>query len=338
MNKSYRLVWSSVRSAWTVVSELAKAHVKSGAAVVLISAASMTAQAQKLYVTGGAEEEVGGSGSSVVSATGTDYAMYVFGSTTTGNPSTILFLNPTTISISSESSAAIRADNGIIKEKDDAANGNYTINATKEYATGATIEAYNGSIIDLRAAANIAITSYQSKVILADNSSITLSNVVLNRRLAAAEEMIAENGGKLQINQLTYSDSASSAKTIARASGSGSSIQLGNPDTPTAIKVRDLTAPGVAVVLAENGGLVRLINTSVTTNNTDGIGVKVTDDSVAWLEGGSVAAYGTNSDGIAFSESSGINNHDRINVQLNNAVVTSDAANALGLLTWWVAA
>ena len=41
MNKSYRLVWSVVRGAWTVVSELAKSHAKSGAAIVVVAAAAV---------------------------------------------------------------------------------------------------------------------------------------------------------------------------------------------------------------------------------------------------------------------------------------------------------
>ena len=39
MNLSYRLVWSAVRKAWVVVSELAKSHAKSGALVVATTAA-----------------------------------------------------------------------------------------------------------------------------------------------------------------------------------------------------------------------------------------------------------------------------------------------------------
>ena len=178
MNKSYRLVWSSVRSAWTVVSELAKAHVKSGAAVVLISAASFCA-ASGLAVQGGEVMELTGE-NLVVSGLGPSYAVYIIGHPTTGKTSTLLFKSPTTISISSESYAAIRADNGIMK--DNGANGNYTIMSTTNYAAGATIEAYNGSNIDLSSAAKITMTSSHARLILADNSTNSLSNLQLNRR------------------------------------------------------------------------------------------------------------------------------------------------------------
>ncbi len=46
MNQSYRLVWSTVRGAWAVVSELAKSHAKSGAAMVVVAAATAAMPAQ----------------------------------------------------------------------------------------------------------------------------------------------------------------------------------------------------------------------------------------------------------------------------------------------------
>ncbi len=55
MNQSYRLVWSAVRGAWTAVSELAKSHAKSGAAITVVAAtAAMPAHgAGAVSATGG---------------------------------------------------------------------------------------------------------------------------------------------------------------------------------------------------------------------------------------------------------------------------------------------
>ncbi len=50
MNQSYRLVWSAVRGAWAVVSELAKSHAKSGAAMVVVAAATAAMPAQAVVV------------------------------------------------------------------------------------------------------------------------------------------------------------------------------------------------------------------------------------------------------------------------------------------------
>lgn len=46
MNQSYRLVWSGVRGAWTVASELAKSHAKSGSVMITVAAATATMPAQ----------------------------------------------------------------------------------------------------------------------------------------------------------------------------------------------------------------------------------------------------------------------------------------------------
>jgi hypothetical protein len=50
MNQSYRLVWSAVRGAWAVVSELAKSHAKSGAAMVVVAAATAAMPAQAVVI------------------------------------------------------------------------------------------------------------------------------------------------------------------------------------------------------------------------------------------------------------------------------------------------
>ncbi|MBY0346445.1 MAG: ESPR domain-containing protein, partial [Neisseriaceae bacterium] len=45
MNQSYRLIWSAIRSAWIVVSELVKSHTKSTALMVVTATAANPAQA-----------------------------------------------------------------------------------------------------------------------------------------------------------------------------------------------------------------------------------------------------------------------------------------------------
>ncbi len=50
MNQSHRLIWSAVRGAWIIVSELAKSHAKSGVAMLIIATATLAMPAQAVLI------------------------------------------------------------------------------------------------------------------------------------------------------------------------------------------------------------------------------------------------------------------------------------------------
>jgi hypothetical protein len=66
MNQSYRLIWSGVRGAWAVASELAKSHAKSGSVMITVAAASAAMPAQARVISSDNGLTVTGKAGSVV--------------------------------------------------------------------------------------------------------------------------------------------------------------------------------------------------------------------------------------------------------------------------------
>ncbi len=259
MNQSYRLVWSVVRSAWTVVSELAKSHAKSGAVMVVVAAtAAMPAQ--------GAGAVSAGLGQTVTVVTG-PYIVGDGGVGITANNGNIQFVEGGVFTINSTDKAALSAiNNGTVAEVG-TGGGTYTINTGvgNFYA----IEAKSGGKIDLSKAALVDLTTGHLVGVWAEgaNSKIDISKLTLNHTPTLGQQLYyiagsfrASDEGQINIGELHLT-----ANRIPEASlpngvsveGLNSTVTIGNATTRSSINV-----PGLGVMV-NNQGSVSLKNIDI---------------------------------------------------------------------------
>jgi hypothetical protein len=178
MNQSYRLVWSAVRGAWTVVSELAKSHAKSGAVMVTVAAVTAALPAKAGPLNGYALAAGTATGDLIQNVAG-QHA--IDAADISGNSVTF---SGTNFNISSIDVAAIRASgvNARIKEANTGATYNIsTGNGVSGLLSSPVILTQSGGSLDLTGAKLINLTSNFSTVLYArDVSRMDLSNVVIN--------------------------------------------------------------------------------------------------------------------------------------------------------------
>jgi len=137
MNQSYRLVWSAVRGAWAVVSELAKSHAKSGAAMV-VAAATTAMPAQAVVIDSSQDLNSTGAAGSVQA------------SSSVGFEPLVEFATGQTFTFSSERSLLNSNGSTAKITEQGAGGGTYNLTKTDSAQTEfAGIQVNNGGLIDL---------------------------------------------------------------------------------------------------------------------------------------------------------------------------------------------
>lgn len=313
MNLSYRLVWSAVRKAWIVVSELAKSHAKSGAVLLVTAALSATAQAAAPVSADGIEVTVtsdtydAGNGGVGVLAT---------------NGGTITFAEGGTFNVNSTDFATIKATgNSTIVE---AGNGGGTYVLNTGAGPNGAIEATYGSSIDLSTAALIDLTTQQRVGVYAGHSSsIEVSNLVINQNYAGTggAAILAYDQSTITVAKLELT----SNQVALQASGEGSAITIG--EVGQGISSIDVSGDNHAAVIVEDNASVSLTETAIVTSGNNSNGVEISGGATLNYEGGSITTSGDNSHGLVYDlEAASADTTlqlNRLNINANSS--TSDA-------------
>ncbi len=318
MNQSYRLVWSAVRGAWAVVSELAKSHAKSGAAMVVVAAATAAMPAQAVLVLDSTMDlNSTGAIGSVQAASGV------------GNDQLVEFAEGETFTFSSENFLLNAFDVGSKITEEGDGDGIYNFTKTDSTQTGfAGIQANGGGVIDLSNAKKINYTSAAKAnfidasglaIFATNNSSIKLSDLTLsyiNTGNAStsfdAPAIKAQSNSQISIAKLELTTNENGLT----AQGAGSRIEIGgglitaNATSAQAATSFDqgeivlintdieMSGDGAkAVVISDNGGRATITGGKI---NLQGANAKVfqVKDSNLSVTGASIIASGSNSDGL----------------------------------------
>jgi outer membrane autotransporter protein len=288
MNLSYRLVWSAVRKAWIVVSELAKSHTKSG--VVLLATAALSAPAQ-------AAGPISADGAGTVTNVASD--TYTGANTQVGvraeDGGSIVFDEAGQFVIETTDSAALKANRyGSIAE---AGNGGGTYTITTTAGPYAAIEASGNSSIDLSTAYLIDLTTQQKNAVYAGGgSSIEMSHLVINQNYAGADgvAILAYGQSTVTVARLELT----SNQVALQASGEGSVITIGAVGQGTS-RI-DVSGDNHAAVIVEDNASVSLTETAIVTSGNNSNGVEVSDGATLGYEGGSITTSGDNSHGLVY--------------------------------------
>ena len=317
MNQSYRLVWSAVRGAWAVVSELAKSHAKSGAAMVVVAAATAAMPAQAVVV------EPTNPG-----LVTTGFVGSVVANKTTGN-TLLQFQKDGTFVISSDVVPILASGQGYKVEEEAGGNGGtYTISKNDSAYTGiAGIQASDGGVIDLSNAKKITYNSKtrlgftpdasQIAILAGGASTIKLSDLTLNHNsVGVSFESIpvirAESGSQIEIAKLTLT---TNAKAGLNSTDAGSLVKLGGGSITA-------NTASAQIVSAYSGAKAEVSNTNIDMSGDKAIAfVAVRKGSVA-VNGGTVNLTGKNS--LGFISSNG-------NLAVTDATVTALDAESDGV-------
>ncbi len=311
MNLSYRLVWSAVRKAWIVVSELAKSHAKSGAVLLVTATAALSAPAQ-------AAGPVTADGVGVVLPVASDTydAAYNEVGLWAQNGGEIVLEEGGTFNINSANMAGIKASSGsTIKE---AGNGGGTYVLNSGVGNYAAIEASSGSTIDLSTATLVDLTTQQRVGIYAgDSSSIEMSHLVIDQNYAGTDgaAILAYGLSTVTVTELDVHTN----QVALNADGQGSEINIGARENVSSIEV---SGDNHAAVIAQNGASVNLVNTAIVTSGNNSNGVEITGGATLSFEGGSITTSGDNSHGVVYDLTASLAD---ATLQLNRLMITTSS-------------
>ncbi len=313
MNLSYRLVWSAVRKAWIVVSELAKSHAKSGAVLLATAALSAPAQAAAPVSADGIEVtvtsdtyEAGNSGVGVLATNG----------------GTITFAEGGTFNVNSTDFATMKATGNSTIKEEGTGGGTYVLN-TGAGPNGA-IEATYGSSIDLSTATLVDLTTqHRIGIYAGGDSSIEMSHLVIHQNYAGTggAAILAYDQSTVTVAKLDVTTN----QVALQSSGEGSVITIGAVGQGTSSI--DVSGDNHAAVIVEDNASVSLTETAIVTSGNNSNGVEVSGGATLSYEGGSITTSGDNSHGLVYDlEAASADTTlqlNRLNINANSS--TSDA-------------
>jgi autotransporter family porin len=312
MNQSYRLIWSGVRGAWAVASELAKSHAKSGSVMITVAAASAAMPAQARVISSDNGLTVTGKAGSVVANFDSGIGIAEFNA----EGQTFTFSSEYSL-LAAENKYVDYADGATkphtIKENKDSLGGIYNITKNdKNQDSVAGVLANRGALIDLSTAKQINYTSNVNRpnsglaaeaAIEAANagteiklSNLNLTHTVTGNTLDKGDEatIYANTGGKIAINQLTLTTNVDGLVATG-----GSTITIGKTDTPWKPKPQSLnnqrslisvTTGGktARAVSLDGASTVELYDTNIEMTDALAQAFVVKDGSKATFQGGSI--------------------------------------------------
>ena len=317
MNLSYRLVWSAVRKAWIVVSELAKSHAKSGALVVATTAA-FAANTQAAPP----QEAVGSNQvTNVVSDTyeGIDSEVGIRAE----KGGTIIFDTNGDFYVNTTDSAALKAQTGGTIKENGSGGGTYAL--TTGAGNVAAIESSDYSTINLSTATLVQLTTEQKMGVSASESStINISHLEMNQNYAGTDgaAILAYGESTVTVGNLNVTTN----QVALQAIGDGSVITIGEVGTVNSIKV---SGDDHAAVIVEDNASVSLTEMAIMTSGDNSNGVEVSGGATLSYEGGSITTSGENSHGLVYDLEAA---SAETTLQLNGLIINANSSTSDAIL------